>query len=166
MYVLIVHRSDKLQRKLAEHKARLLLLGCAEIAKTWPACGWIQRLFETIFKNLEEKSSPNAPGSSQVTSRQPATGVEAQIPSHPGRRAVGKVPNNDGLAQYHNSIQSAKGGYQGETMAAFQPDIPFYPSLVNMGDAFGPEHLDEFSQDFGAENQDFPNLMEFNFSDW
>lgn len=161
----MIRRSDRIQRKLAEHKARLLILGCTEISKTWPACSWILRLFETVFKNLEEKSSQNITSSTSTTSCQSSSCIDAQMTDHQVPRASDKFHGSDNMAQFNDPGLTSIGLCEGEIPSIFQSDAHIHPFL-NMPDFLDPELLSGFPHDFRVGNQEFyPSSMEFNFPD-
>lgn len=154
MYVKVARRSQEIHRKLAEHKARLLILGCSEIAKTWPACGWILRLFETVFKNLQDRDRGNNNCVTQTTSHPSnMAGSDDQFPSQPAQNQAHGVnscclDSNSDSTQY-SMLGQAASGTSAATTAAFQPDIQL-PLFLDMPDIFDPQLLNDLSQDFNA----------------
>ncbi|KIX10170.1 uncharacterized protein Z518_01251 [Rhinocladiella mackenziei CBS 650.93] len=161
MYVLMVQHSDQIQRKLAEHKSRLLLLACGEIAKTWPACGWILRLFETIFKNLEEKYS------GQGTGDQPVQGASRQWPSSAHTDVAGNPPETpfeelqrSGVSSesYQDPVSLGTASGRDGSTANIMPELP--AQFLNIPDLFDTDLLSGLSQDFGLGQNFYPDLIE------
>lgn len=159
MYVLMARSPDLMQRKLAEHKARLLLLACAEVAKTWPACSWIMKLFETIFKNLEKRSS------TQV--HQPVQGGTSHCEA-PIEEGI-TVCALQGTHRESQHDQASLNSYQDQNASSPQPnildagvlpDMPLHHQFLNVPELFDQDLLSGLPQDFGMAHDVFPYLME------
>jgi hypothetical protein len=159
MYVLVARSPDQMQRKLAEHKARLLLLACSEIAKTWPACSWIMMLFETIFRNLEKRNSAQALQVGRVGDSQ------WEAPLEEGTAPC--VSQNTHRESQHEQISLSN--FQGQTAPSPQPnvfytemlsDMPLHDQFVNIPEFFDQDLLSGLPQDFGLAHDVFPYLME------
>ncbi|KAK5052670.1 hypothetical protein LTR84_002535 [Exophiala bonariae] len=159
MYVLMARSPDHMQRKLAEHKARLLLLACSEIAKTWPACSWIMMLFETIFRNLEKRSGAQLP---QVGR---GGGSQWEAPMQDG--TAPRAPQDSHRESQHEQISLCS--FQGQNAQTPQPnvfytdmlsDIPLHDQFVNIPEFFDQDLLNGLPQDFGLAHDVFPYLME------
>ncbi|KAH8810646.1 fungal-specific transcription factor domain-containing protein [Xylogone sp. PMI_703] len=142
MYVLMVRRFDRIQRKLAENKAGLLILACTEVSKTWPACGWILRLFETIFKNLEEKGWQTLLNQTKDTLYKARNYPEGHLPNE-----AAESENDIGNIEQH-----AVPGYpaatacQNDATEPFSFDAQFMPFL-DMPGVFDSDLLNGFSMD-------------------
>ncbi|RVX71875.1 hypothetical protein B0A52_04274 [Exophiala mesophila] len=153
MYVLMARSPDHMQRKLAEHKARLLLLACAEISKTWPACGWIMKLFETIFKNLERKHHTQGEQSSEINPR-PCEGAMDQVIALRG-------PHHESVSLNNYQDQNASSPQINMTDGGgVFPDAPLHHQFLNVPDLFDQDLLSGLPQDFGLAHDFFPYLME------
>lgn len=136
-----------MKRKLAENKARLLILGCTEISKTWPACGWILRLFETIFRNLEERGSQEPSEKTKDTQLKPASCPEEYIPN----QAIGEE-NDAGIREHHTiSEQTGMRTCENDATENFQFDPQMFPFLDISG-VLDLDLLNGFSQDADDEN--------------
>jgi hypothetical protein len=163
MYVLQSRSSDPIQQKLAENKARLLMLGLSEIGKTWPASTWILRLFEVIFKKQQEKS--------QGASQYPAQ----NIPPSASRTGISAAMNDNfntwsnrghslvTIAPCARSDQQAARSGTDRGSEDFQWDTQMQRSSLDMSERFEADLLAEFPPNFDVGNQDFfPYLMDFN----
>lgn len=51
MHVVAIRTAGPTQRKLAENHAQTCMLAMSLWSKSWPACGWLLRLFESLLKN-------------------------------------------------------------------------------------------------------------------
>ncbi|OQV05522.1 Fungal specific transcription factor domain-containing protein [Cladophialophora immunda] len=161
MYVLMVQHSDQIQRKLAEHKSRLLLLACGEIAKTWPACGWILRLFETIFRNLGEKNSGQGPVDQAVQgpSRQWPQSTHADGTENPPETSLEELQRNTVSSEsYQDPVSLGTASGRDGSTAHTMPELP--PQFLNIPDLFDTDLLSGLSQDFGFGHNFYPDLME------
>lgn len=159
MYVLMAQSPDLMQRKLAEHKARLLLLACAEVAKTWPACSWIMKLFETIFKNLEERSSAQVHQSVQGDSSHCKAPIEegTTVCALQGTR---RESQHDQASLNSYQDQNASSPQPNILDAGMLPDMPLHHQFLDVPEFFDQDLLSGLPQDFGVAHDVFPYLME------
>ena len=158
MYTLMVRRSDQMQRTLAKHKTRLLMMGCTEISKTWPACGWIQRLFETVLKNIEEKCL------TQPMLCQSSTFTDTQTLDQAANRIGEDAHVSNERPQQHNTGQPASGLPVGKDATINLPNASMHSSQLNMSDTFNPEFWNGFLPDFIGQGY-FPHSTDFSFQD-
>jgi hypothetical protein len=161
MYVLMARHTDDIQRKLAEHKSRLLILACGEIAKTWPAGRWILRLFEAIFKNMDDKTG-GQPGNNQH--RQANTRLwPFTDDTHVAEQASDPClpdPQSDHVLQEPSADFPVYGAINENDglMSNFLPELG--PQFSNITDMFDMELLNGMSQGFGTSQNLFLDLME------
>ena len=172
MYVLLSRSTDLIQRKLAENKARLLILGLGEIAKSWPAATWILRLFETIFRKQHERNPWIALPDSSPRSR---SVLQPPLPT-----------NGSSVHQTNSQIDNSMDNgsqHAGRTYPYGQPDQPSFGRgeattgggldyrgdsqmmlpAFNLQDLFDADLFAECPPDIGVGSQDvFPFLMELN----
>ncbi|OAL32861.1 hypothetical protein AYO20_07652 [Fonsecaea nubica] len=160
MYVLMARSPDSMHRKLAEHKARLLLLACAEVAKTWPACDWIMKLFETIFKNMEKRSQTQVP--------QPALGDPYQSGSGPTQQAT-TIRAGQGIHRESQHEQASLNNYQDQRVsspsanmldAGVLADMPLHHQFLNVPEFCDQDLLSVLPLDFGLPHDVLPYMME------
>lgn len=163
MFALLSRSSDPMQRKLAENKARLLMLALGEIGKTWPAGTWILRLFESIFKKQQEKNQANSQALTQNGLPPASTmGTSTQLNNNFGSTTSASHSLVD-VASYGWSDRRTVRLGEEAGIADFQWDPQLHQPSLNVSDPFEAEHLAEFSSRFDVGNQDFfPYLMEFN----
>ena len=161
MYVIMMRHSDHIQRKLAENKSRLLMLACGEVAKSWPACGWILRLFETIFKNLNEKDSGRDPRnqSTQDPSLHWSTSTTTDIAEHlPDMSLEDRQHDYNSSGLYQDPFSLGPNIYRDGSTNTFNPELP--PQFLNIPDIFDTDILSALSQDIGHGQNFYSDLME------
>lgn len=159
MYVLMARSPDHMQRKLAEHKARLLLLAGTEVAKTWPACGWIMKLFETIFKNLEKRNNAQVEQPAQVGIPQWQAPIEDRVAvrlPHSTHRESQRGPVS--MNAYHD--QNVPSPQPNLFYTEVLPDMPLHDQFFSIPELFEQDLLSGLPPDFGLAHDVFPYLME------
>lgn len=157
MYALMVRSADQTQRRLAEHKAGLLMLGCAEIAETWPACGWILRLFESIFGTFANKrvklNSGNQARQGATLSWLPSDDAQA---GHQQAQRRSEEPRGSGSSsRLHNAGDRLASAADGEGFAtSMLSEMPVHHQFLNVPDFVDADFLNGLSLDYMS-GQDF-----------
>ena len=67
MHLLIAWTSSKVGRGLANARADVCMLGLVTLQESWPASGWIHRLFASIRERLNRKLSHEAHSTNSST---------------------------------------------------------------------------------------------------
>jgi hypothetical protein len=84
IHVVNFKRSSGINRTLAEHRAKVCLLGLQELQKTWEVTNWVLQLF---FQYLDRETASRLAmeaddgGSSNSTGQFTSAGTTAQLPS-------------------------------------------------------------------------------------
>jgi hypothetical protein len=157
--------SDAMQRKLAEHKARLLMMACAEIAKTWPACGWILRLFETIFSNLGKqqhiRNDLSQPSNETPFRRQPDLDQNLSVRSMQVPLDKVRGEREYLLPSYQDENPSDMISERaGISTTSLHPDFSMREQFLNVPDPFDLDLLNGLPHDFSSDHDLLSYLME------
>jgi hypothetical protein len=132
-----------MQRKLAENHARLCMLALSEWQKSWPAGGWILRLFESLMKNLPAKREPENTGNNET-----ALDLDIRVAkSLPGRSAL---PPSLQKPLWASSVDNPEVNYSPSGMnieGLFQPlESSSLMDLYNHGNENNAVDREQFSQ--------------------
>jgi len=159
MHVIVMRRSSLIQRKLAENHARLCMLALSEWQNSWPAGGWILRLFESLMKNLPAKSEAENIGINDATrvldtrAAKSLSSHSALLPSlhQPPWGSSSSVDNTE--ANHNPSGMNSEGLFQ-----------PLEPSnlmdLYNHSNENDAANMADFSQvSFGQSGHQNPNYF-------
>jgi hypothetical protein len=67
---------DSTQRQLAEHRARLCMLGLGKLQDQWPVAGWVLKLFDRLMEEMRSQNMRPIHTNRQVKKRSAVQEIE------------------------------------------------------------------------------------------